>query len=206
MVNRCANAANLLPPLGSPERGAVAARSGVTEGLVQRGCGHTSVIRKPRPGGRGSLPLRDAGRWVRRGDHSTDAGRGGWHADYSAARRPTAGECGGGVARGTGVAGHPTNGAPGTVRPTTRIVAFSNKPTPSVIQRKGRRGRRPLRWSRVGRFQRSREVQFFAPVTLYSASPVTLLLVGCTVLGAPRLRECRAGLGASVRPDRFYPC
>ena len=113
---------------------------------------------------------------------------------------------GGGVARETDAVSQPTDGAPGTVRPTTRIVAFSNKPTPSVIQRKGRRGRRPLRWLRVGRFQRSREVQFFAPVTLYSASPVTLLPVGCTVLGAPRLRECRAGLGASVRPDRFYPC
>ncbi len=115
---------NPLPPLGSPERGAVTARSGVTEGLVQRRCGHTSVIRKPRPGGRGSPPLRGVGRWV----------------------------------RGTGVGGHPANGAPGTVRPTTRIVAFSNKPTSLVNQRKGRRGRRPLRGVRVGRCQRSHEV------------------------------------------------
>ena len=34
VINRCVNAANLLPPLGSPERGAVAARRAVTEGLV----------------------------------------------------------------------------------------------------------------------------------------------------------------------------
>ena len=33
VVNRCVNAANLRPPLGSPERGAVAARRAVTEGL-----------------------------------------------------------------------------------------------------------------------------------------------------------------------------
>ena len=37
MGSRCAIAASLLPPLGSPERGAVAARCAVTEGLVQRG-------------------------------------------------------------------------------------------------------------------------------------------------------------------------
>ena len=36
-------------------------------------------------------------------------------------------------------------GAPGTVRPTRRGAMFSNKSTSSVIQRKGRRGRRPLR-------------------------------------------------------------
>ena len=47
--------------LGSPERGAVAARSGVTEGLVQRGCGRTSVTRQLTPGGRGSPPLRRVG-------------------------------------------------------------------------------------------------------------------------------------------------
>ena len=81
----------------------------------------------------------------------------------------------------------------------------SEKPTSSVIRRKGRRGRRPLRWVRVGRFQRSREVQFPAPATLYAASSVTLLLVGCTVLGAPRSRDRRGGLDADVRPDRFYP-
>ena len=39
VANRCVNAANLLPPLGSPERGAVTAQRAVTEGLVQGGCG-----------------------------------------------------------------------------------------------------------------------------------------------------------------------
>ena len=38
-VNRCTNAASLHPPLGSPERGAVAALCAVTEGLAQRGWG-----------------------------------------------------------------------------------------------------------------------------------------------------------------------
>ena len=61
----------------------------------------------------------------------------------------------------------------------------SVKPSLSVNQRKGRRGRRPLRWFRVGTFQRSREVQFIKPVTFHAASPVSLLYVGCTVLGAP---------------------
>ena len=43
-------------------------------------------------------------------------------------------------------------GAPGTVRPTTRDVTLSNNPTSSAIQRKGRRGRRPLRWLRDAGF------------------------------------------------------
>ena len=47
--NRCVNAANLRPPLGSPERGAVAARSGVTEGLVQRGCNAITLPVNPIP-------------------------------------------------------------------------------------------------------------------------------------------------------------
>ena len=51
--------------LGSPERGAVAALCAVTEGLVRRRCGRTNVIRQPRPGGRGSPPLRGVGRWAR---------------------------------------------------------------------------------------------------------------------------------------------
>ena len=37
VVNGCIDAANLCPPLGSPERGAVAAQRAVTEGLVQGG-------------------------------------------------------------------------------------------------------------------------------------------------------------------------
>ena len=64
--------------LGSPERGAVTARSGVTEGLVPASVRRNNVARQPAPGGR----------VVR-------------------------------CARGTGGAGQPTNGAPGTVRPTT---------------------------------------------------------------------------------------
>ena len=80
--------------------------------------------------------------------------------------------------RKTGVVRHPEEGASGT-------------PPPTVVAR--------------CRFQRSREVQFTSPVTFHAASPVTLLLVGCTVLGAPWLRDCRAGLDADVRPDRQYP-
>ena len=40
--------------------------------------------------------------------------------------------------------------------------SISVKPTSSVIRYKGRRGRRPLRWVRVGMFQRSREAQFYS--------------------------------------------
>ena len=55
VVNRCANAANLHPPLGSPERGAVAALCAVTEGLVQRGYNADAHRRGglPRPPGVG---------------------------------------------------------------------------------------------------------------------------------------------------------
>ena len=49
-------------------------------------------------------------------------------------------------------------GAPGTVRPTTCEESFRVANTLSVIERKGRRGRRPLRVVREDGFQRSREV------------------------------------------------
>ena len=48
VVNRRGNAASLLPPLGSPERGAVAPLCAVTEGLVQRGCGAITSFVNPR--------------------------------------------------------------------------------------------------------------------------------------------------------------
>ena len=48
VVNRCAIAANLRPPLGSPERGAVAALCAVTEGLVQREWGVPTLSINPR--------------------------------------------------------------------------------------------------------------------------------------------------------------
>ena len=51
VVNRCVNAANFCPPLGSPERGAVAALCAVTEGLVQRGCGVITLSVNPRRAG-----------------------------------------------------------------------------------------------------------------------------------------------------------
>ena len=124
-VNRCTNAANLIPPLGSPERGAVAAHCAVTEGLVQRGWGVPTLSVNQRRAGVEDKPLRGVGRWG-----------GAWNR-----RRPSS-----------------NGGAPGTVRPTARDVTFSNKPASSVNQRKGRRGRRPLRGVREGTFQRSCEV------------------------------------------------
>ena len=48
MVNRCVNAANLILPLGSPERGAAAAHSDVTEGFGQGGCGVITLSVNPR--------------------------------------------------------------------------------------------------------------------------------------------------------------
>ena len=93
-------------------------------------------------------------------------------------------------------------GAPRTVRPTTCEESFRVANTLSVIRRKGRRGRRPLRWLRVVTFQRSREVQFITPVALYAASPVSLSPVGCTVLGAPWSRDRRAALDAPARRDQ----
>ena len=56
-VNSCANAANLCPPLGSPERGAVAALCAVTEGLVQRWCDVITLPVNPRRAGVEDKPL-----------------------------------------------------------------------------------------------------------------------------------------------------
>ena len=44
------------------------------------------------------------------------------------------------------------------------------------------------------------------PVASYAARPVSLLLVGCTVLGAPWLHDRRGNVGADGRRDLLYPC
>ena len=49
---------HLRPPLGSPERGAVAALCAVTEGLVQGGCGAPTLSVNPRRAGVEDKPLR----------------------------------------------------------------------------------------------------------------------------------------------------
>ena len=64
-VNSCANAANLCPPLGSPERGAVTARSDVTEGLAQGWCGAITSSANLRRAGVEDKPLRREAVWVR---------------------------------------------------------------------------------------------------------------------------------------------
>ena len=56
-VNRCTNAANICPPLGSPERGAVPPRSGVTEGLRAALVRRNNVAGQPTPGGREGIAL-----------------------------------------------------------------------------------------------------------------------------------------------------
>ena len=43
------------------------------------------------------------------------------------------------------------------------------------------------------------------PVAPYAARPVSLLLVGCTVLGAPWSRNRRGRLAANVERDRLHP-
>ena len=54
-------------------------------------------------------------------------------------------------------------------------------------------------------FQRSREVQFSTPVTLYAARPVALPPVRGGVLDAPRSRDRRGGVVAPVRRGRLHP-
>ena len=169
--------------LGSPERGAVAARSGVTEGLVQRGCGRTSVTRQLTPGGRGSPPLRRVGsgrgaatsvhrRRHEKGARAVPAGSDTWGGGRMRAHR---GKRGCKRSCRTSATGQPRqtsnaragvevgwrvepalsldqrrrteDGAPYDVWESFRIVI-----TPSVIEQKGRRGRRPLRWLRDSGF------------------------------------------------------
>ena len=64
VVNMRVDAASLRPPLGSPERGAVAALCAVTEGLVQRRCGVVMLpvnLRIPRRAGFHARPAWDEG-------------------------------------------------------------------------------------------------------------------------------------------------
>ena len=137
VVNSCANAADFRPPLGSPERGAVAARSAVTEGLraalVRRttvaGQPDTGRAWKPAPTRRGEVCARNTTSPV---DRRRAGGEAGWLVEpaLSIGRRRRTGD-----------------GAPYDV-----WESISVKPTLSVIQRKGRRGRRPLRWLRDAGF------------------------------------------------------
>ena len=110
-VSRCVNAANLRPPLGSPERGAVTALCAVTEGLVQRGCGVPTSSVNPR---RAGVEARPYGEWGGGVAHRTDA-----------IRRPTAAHrgrcalrCVGKYQRKTHVIRPPTEGASRTPPPT----------------------------------------------------------------------------------------
>ena len=61
VVNSCINAASLRPPLGFPERGAVAALCAVTEGLVQGGCGVPALSVNRRKDGLGDGEARAIG-------------------------------------------------------------------------------------------------------------------------------------------------
>ena len=95
---------HLRPSLGSPERGAVAARSAVTEGLVQRRCGAiTSPVNQSRAGVE-ARPYGVWGRWVREIQRypSTDGGVGAEVGCAQNRRRRSS-----------------DGGAPRTVRPTT---------------------------------------------------------------------------------------
>ena len=166
MGSRCERATASAHALGSPERGAVTAQSAVTEGLVQGGCGVITLpvnLRNPLTAGAYLPRPPGVGRWT------TSDARVKWCAGCDArdricveadvtvrtvgnkvaighAERPQRkGERGGRVARGNDAVCRPTDGTPRTVRPTRRDATINNKPTSSVNQRKGRRGRRPLR-------------------------------------------------------------
>ena len=109
MVNKCAIAASLYPPLGSPERGAVAALCAVTEGLVQRGCDAITLPINPRrEGAEVGCRAEPASTVIRR--RRTEDG-----APYGARRN---------VQQQTDVIHQPTEGASGTPPPTVVAIGY----------------------------------------------------------------------------------
>ena len=123
----------------------------------------------------------------------------------SAADKQRKGGRGSGVARGTGVILRPTAAHRGRCA-LRRVGKFPHRNYAVRHRTEGASGTPPPTVVARFRFQRSREVQFIKSVTFfYAASSVTLPPVGCTVLGAPWLRDCRVSLAADVRLDRFYP-
>ena len=111
VVNRCVNAANLHPALGSPERGAVAALCAVTEGLVQRGCGIPALPVDQRRAGVEDKPLRCewGGMRVEPASSGNRRWRTGDGAPYGARRT---------FPHRNYAVRHPTEGASGTPPPT----------------------------------------------------------------------------------------
>ena len=116
VVNKRVNAANLHPPLGSPERGAVAALCAVTEGLVQRGCGVITLPVNPHRAGVEARPygVWEVGAWNWR-RRSSDGRRTGDGAPYEARRN---------VKQQPHVIPHPTEGASRTPPPTVVACGY----------------------------------------------------------------------------------
>ena len=123
----------------------------------------------------------------------------------TAADKQRKGGRGSGVARGTGVILRPMAAHRGRCA-LRRVGKFPHRNYAVRHPEEGASGTPPPTVVARFRFQRSREVQFIKSVTFfYAASSVTLPPVGCTVLGAPWLRDCRVSLAADVRPDRLHP-
>ena len=154
-------------------------------------------------------------RWIGYVERWTDAGA-PWETRVQAVmpnvrNRSTAADkqrkCGrgSGVARETGVILRPTAAHRGRCA-LRRVGKFPHRNYAVRHPEEGASGTPPPTVVARFRFQRSREVQFIKSVTFfYVASSVTLPPVGCTVLGAPWLRDCRVSLAADVRLDRLHP-
>ena len=122
---------HLHPPLGSPERGAVAALCAVTEGLVQRGCGAITLQVNPRisPQGRASTPARrrltdNVGAPVKNGARAVPAGLHTWGGKRYRAHRIKRGRNRSCPTSAANLSRRSHDrGAPRTVRPTGNCVS-----------------------------------------------------------------------------------
>ena len=132
---------------------------------------------------------------VNRGRHATQGRARRWVCARNR-RRPSTGD----------------GGAPGTVRPTVRGERLTTNPRSPSSNARGVGDAAPyggcvwVCFSGAVRWAELMVCDCRHPLRSMPQRSFCCQLVGRTVLGAPRLRDCRGNVGADGRRDRLHPC
>ena len=138
------------------------------------------------------------------------------HADYpqpaNRGRHATQGERGGGVARGTSAVRRPTAAHRGRCALRREVNRSATNPCCPSSGGRGVEDAAPyggcvwVCFSGAVRWAELMVCDCRHPLRSMPQRSFCCQLVGRTVLGAPRLRDCRGNVGADGRRDRLHPC